>query len=134
MMRWHTHGICHEPGFRLSLIDLLMLVSVGLLSWLGRDAFTAHFIYLIPVYVGGSFFLFCNVFRIGNRLEACWYIPFVALSLYGLTRPDLYWLLVLGVCEPLRILLVIYRLRKGGYVGIFYRQLEKWQSQESSDA
>jgi len=114
----------HEAGFRLNLVDIMLLTVVGLLSWFGREAlsdpFAEHHQYLIPVYVGLSFFLCCNVFRIGNRLEAIWYIPFVGLSLYGLTRPDIYWLLVLGVCEPLRAMLVAYRISKGNYAGAFY--------------
>lgn len=122
-MRWHPYKISREPGFRLNMIDIMVLSIVCLLSWLGREAFSDHYLYLIPVYVGISFFLFCNVIRIGNRLEPIWYIPFIALTLYGLTRPELYWVLVLGVCEPLRVGLVIYRLRQGNYVGAFYRQL-----------
>jgi len=107
----------------LNLIDIAILISVSLLSWFGSDAFSDHYLYLIPIYVGFSFFLFCNVFRIGNRLEPIWYVPFVLLTLYGLARPEIYWLLILGVCEPLRIALILYRIRKGDYVGAFYNQL-----------
>ena len=32
--------------------------------------------YWLPPYVGLSFFLFCNVFRIGSRMEIFWYMPF----------------------------------------------------------
>ena len=120
-MRWHPYKVRRDPGFRLNLIDITVLCGMCLLSWLGREAFADHYLYLLPVYVGISFFSFCNVFRIGNRLEPVWYVPFLALTLYGLTKPEIFWLLVLGVCEPLRIGLVVYRISKGNYVGAFYR-------------
>jgi len=126
-MRWHIYKSRHEPGFRLNLIDIMVLVSVCLLSWFGREIFSDHYLYLIPVYIGVSFFLFCSVFRIGNRLEPIWYIPFILLTLYGLTRPEIYWLLVLAICEPLRVVLVVYHIRRGKHVGAFYRQLAKFR-------
>jgi len=124
-MRWHLYRVRHEPGFRLNAIDITLLVGVCFLSWLGRGYFSDHYLYLIPAYAGLSFFLFCNVFRIGNHIEAVWYLPFVVLSIYGLQRPGIYWPLVLGLCEPLRVALIVYRVRKGGYVGILYRKTGK---------
>jgi len=118
-MRWHLYRPPHEPGFRLTLVDIVLLGGAFLLSWSGKGAFSDNSLFLIPGYVGLSFFLFCNVFRIGNRLEAFWYLPFAVLSIYGLQQPEIYWLLVLGICEPLRGALICYRIRKGGYVGIF---------------
>lgn len=130
-MRWHPYKIRREPGFRLNMIDIMVLSIIGLLSWLAREPFSAHYLYLIPIYVGSSFFLFCNVFRIGNRLEPLWYIPFMVLTLYGLIQqPEAYWLLVLGVCEPLRVGLIVYRVRQGHYVGAFYRQLAALRGQD----
>lgn len=104
------------------MIDIMVLVSVCLLSRFAREAFSDHYLYLIPIYVGISFFLFCNIFRIGNKLEIVWYIPFVLLTLHGMTDTDNYWLIVLAVCEPIRFALIACRLRKGKYVGAFYRQ------------
>lgn len=120
-MRWHIYKSRHEPGFRLNMVDIAMLVSVSLISWYAGQAFADHYLHLIPLYVGLSFFFFCNIVRIGNHLEPFWYVPFVLLTLYGLTRPEIYWLLVLGVCEPIRVALVIYRIRQGNYKGAFYR-------------
>ena len=131
-MRWHLYRPRHEPGFRLTMIDIMVLGMVCLLCWLGKEAFSGHHIYLIPLYVGFSFFLFCNVIRIGNQLEVFWYIPFVVLSIYGLNRPEIYWALVLSVCEPLRGALIIYRLRQGNYVGVFYRQFEGLLTRQKS--
>ncbi|MBW2193044.1 MAG: hypothetical protein JRF27_04555 [Deltaproteobacteria bacterium] len=86
------------------------------------------FFFLVPLYVGLSFFMFCNLFRIGNRLESVWYVPFVIITLICLNRPDIYWKRILIICEPLKIGLVIYRIKKGGYTGIFYKQLAKHEA------
>ncbi len=125
-MRWHTYKVEREPSFRLTLVDLTVLALIALLSWFGREVFVEHHLYLLPVYVGLSFFTFCNVFRIGNALEAFWYVPFVVLTLYGLTRPEIFWPLILGVCEPLRVALVVYRVRRGQYVGVFHERLARF--------
>jgi hypothetical protein len=126
-MKWHIYKVSREPGFRLNMIDIIVVLLVFLLTLYARPIFLDNFLYLLPAYVALSFFLFCNVFRIGNKLEPFWYIPFMLLTLYGLTRPDIFWLLVLGVCEPLRIGLIIYHIRNRKYVGAFYGQLGKFQ-------
>jgi len=106
---------------RLNLIDLALLAGAGAVSWLAHDAFTAHGLFWIPLYVAGTFFLFCNVFRIGNRLEPVWYLTFATVSAWGLLHPEYYWLAVLAICEPLKLALVIYVIRHGDYHGLGYR-------------
>ena len=120
-MKWLTFEIQREPGFRLNLIDLGLLacvagITIGLRAWIPGSVLV-----WLPLYVAFSFFLFCNVFRIGNRLEVLWYVPFVAIVLGTFRRPELLWPVVLSVCEPLRILLIVARLRRGNYRGIFCR-------------
>lgn len=64
----------NRVGFRLSQIDVVMLVATGLLTYYmpyGPDNITTFFHYLIP-YIVGNFFLFCNVFRVRTKYELCW--------------------------------------------------------------
>ena len=125
-MKWFTFDIQNEPGFRFNLIDLFLILSLLLVSCFLYRLDPTGFFYWIPLYVGLSFFQFCNLFRIGNRMESFWYIPFVLITLLSFNRPDIYWRLILLVCEPLKIGLIVYRIKKGNYTGIFYRQLAKY--------
>lgn len=124
-MRWLTFEIQREPGFRLNLLDLMLISVLIAASAAWYAVFPDQYLYLLPLYVGGSFFLFCNVFRIGNRMEVPWYVTFVALTVYGFTQPTFPWLLVLVVCEALKWFLIAYRIRKGPYIGAFHRQLSR---------
>lgn len=117
-MKWRTFEIQREPGFRFNLIDLLLIAAILVVAWIGASFFPDHHLYLLPLYVGASFFLFCNVFRIGNRLEACWYVPFLVVTACALIEPNRFWWIVLGICEPLRVVVVAYGIRTGSYRGI----------------
>jgi len=121
-MRLRLFSTQREPGFRLSLQDLLVLAALGGASAWMRRSVPVHGLWLLPAYVGVSFFLFCNVFRVGNRTEAFWYVPFVVSVAAGLAQPDRLWWIVLGVCEPIRVAVILYRVLKGPYVGIFSRR------------
>ena len=124
-MNWRTFEIQHEPGFRFNLIDfaLLMALAAASVCWyaLSDDAY----LYLLPLYVGGSFFLFCNVFRIGNRMEVPWYLAFVTLTAYGMREPEFPWLLMLGACEAIKWGLIAWRIWRGPYVGAFRTRLSR---------
>ena len=127
-MKWLTFEIQREPGFRLNLTDLLLVSALSAASGFWYSVFPADRLYLLPLYVGGSFFLFCNVFRIGNRLEVPWYLTFVAITVYGFAQPEFPWLLLLTVCEALKWALIGYRIRRGPYVGALYRQLAQFSA------
>jgi hypothetical protein len=87
-VRLLTFRFQKAPGFRLNLTDLVLLAAVGALTWWCRVPFGEHGAYLLPAYVGLSFFQFCNVFRIGNRLERFWYPVFLAAVAIGMQRPE----------------------------------------------
>lgn len=126
-MNWLTYRRGHPPGFRMDRVDGLVLAALILLSLAIGWHTTYGGIHWIPLYVGLTFFLFCNIFRIGNRLEPLWYLPFTAAAAYGLYTLDLrlFWLLVLWVLEPLKWILIGYRIIKGPYLGIFSRASAK---------
>ena len=123
-MKWRTFEVQRrEPGFRLNLTDLIFIAL--LLSISGALYFIAMpgLLVLLVLYLGLSFFLFCNVFRIGNRLEAWWYIPFAAVACWGVGWHQLesMWWIILFVLEPWKWLLIGYRILSGHYVGAGYR-------------
>ena len=123
-MKLQRFRAADDPGFRLSLLDLLVLTGLCVLSAWMRRVVPEHGLWLLPIYIGGSFFLFCNVFRVGNRTEAFWYVPFVMCVAVGLRFPDRLWWIVLSVCEPVRVAVIVYRIVRGPYTGVF-SQLEK---------
>jgi hypothetical protein len=124
-MKWLTFEVQREPGFRFNLIDLTLITTLVAVSAGWYAVFPEQHLYLLPLYVGGSFFLFCNVFRIGNRMEPPWYLCFVALTVYGFTQPEFPWLLLLIVCETLKWALIAYRIWRGPYYGAFHRQVSR---------
>ena len=107
------------PVSRFNLTDLAFIGILAGLSLLIFKLYPYDYYYWLPAYIGGTFFLFCNVFRIGNKLEPYWYITFVVITLALNRRPELYWPVMLGVCEPLKLGLIVYRIRQSNYVGIF---------------
>ena len=126
-MPWRTFEIQRAPGFRFNLTDLIFLVFLGALGgalfYIAPDSSLGW----IPLYLGASFFLFCNVFRIGNHLEPFWYVPFTlcaGAAIYTF-RLEWFWWAVLGLLEPLKWGLIGYRIWRGPYVGAGYRLLAR---------
>ena len=120
-MKWLTFNIQREPGFRFNLTDFILIAVLIAVTLGWRAVFPVQHLYLLPLYVGGSFFLFCNVFRIGNRMEVPWYLTFVALTVYGFSQAEFPWLLLLSVCETLKWGLIGYKVRRSPYVGAFHQ-------------
>lgn len=64
-------------GFRLSIIDIALLITTALVTYFFPKNFLDITIlndflhYFIP-YLICNFFLFCNVFRIKTKYELCW--------------------------------------------------------------
>ncbi len=126
-MKWRTSEIQRSPGFRFNLIDaavILTLVGVAIGIYVVLPDSSA---FLIPLYVGLSFFLFCNVFRIGNRLEPIWYVPFAIVAAGSILCQNLtvFWLLAGCLLEPLKWTLIAYRIWRGPYRGVFHGRLSR---------
>ncbi|PCJ59973.1 MAG: hypothetical protein COA79_09205 [Planctomycetota bacterium] len=121
-MRWGpflTFSVQKEAGFRFNLIDLGLICFLSITSWLLLPVLKEGYLFLIPLYIGYSFFLFCNVFRIGNKLEPFWYIPF-SIALYLLIqKPNLFWWIILPIFESLKFILITIKIKSGSYHGIF---------------
>jgi fatty acid desaturase len=123
-MKWLTFNIRQDPGFRFNLTDLTFILMLGAVALALGLAMPELSLYGIPLYVGFTFFLFCNVFRIGNRAEAWWYIPFglVAIACVHTMRLEEFWWAVLIFFEPLKIGLIVQAVMHESYHGVFYRK------------
>ena len=111
------------PGLRIDRVDLAFIALLAALAAVLWVAMPYQGLQWLPLYLGSTFFLFCNVFRIGNRLEPLWYVPFTLVAIYCLytLQIALLWQIVVWVLEPLKWGLIIYRIVKGPYVGVFSR-------------
>ena len=130
-MKWRTFEIKRQPGFRLNLTDLLFLALLAGLAMLLHRLAPATGLHWLPLYLGLSFFLFCNVFRIGNRLEIFWYVPFTLLAgqaLYTMNL-EIFWYTALPLLELIKWGLIGYRIRKGPYVGLGHQRLARYAVQ-----
>lgn len=123
----HLWRVQREPGFRFNLRDLIFLVFLAGLCYLIWLAEMPGLLWPLPAYLGLSFFLFCNVFRIGDALEAVWYVPFTLVAVLGIIWPGLLWPMLLFIMEPLKVVLIVYRIRKGPYVGAWRGHLVRYQ-------
>jgi hypothetical protein len=128
-----TFRIKRSPGFRLNLTDLILIgILIGLSVFI-HGITTDYYYYLLPIYLGVTFFLFCNIFRVGNRVEPWWYITFLIITVTTVHEPELYWPLMLGICVPLQVLLIIYRIWRGPYLGVGYQWVGKYDPAKIPD-
>jgi len=111
------------PGLRIDRVDSAFIALLAALAAVLWVAMPYQGLQWLPLYLGSTFFLFCNVFRIGNRLEPLWYVPFTLAAIYCLytLQIALLWQIVIWVLEPLKWGLIAYRIVKGPYVGVFSR-------------
>ena len=125
--------IKRTPGFRFNLIDAVFLIFLGALSYLLFQIDDEGGFGFIPIYLGISFFCFCNIFRIGNKMEPFWYIPFTLITGYCIYEFDfdLYWQLVFWFLEPLKWVLIIFHIIKRPYHGIAYKRINRIKNQDS---
>ena len=126
-MNWKTFKTEKKPGFRFNLIDIIFILTITAITVLLFHITDKTEISFIPMYIGFTFFLFCNVFRIGNKLEALWYIPFTLFSVYSINEMNirLFWLGTLFIFEPFKILIFLHCIKSDSYIGAFYERLKK---------
>ncbi len=118
-MKWLTFDIQRSPGFRLNLIDIGFILFLCGLAVMAYQWLPGSSMFWLPLYLGLSFFLFCNVFRIGNRMEIFWYIPFILVAGYSVFTMNMnhFWLLTLFVLEPVKWALIGFTIKKSSYHG-----------------
>ncbi len=118
------------PGFRLNLTDIIFITVLCGLAYFLFEVSPEVSLYGIPLYLGVSFFCFCNIFRIGNKLEPFWYIPFFLIAVYCLYSFDfkLFWNWVIFLLEPWKWILIIYHIYRRPYYGIGFEWVNRMKN------
>ena len=123
-----------RPGFRLSAIDVVVLLLGGswsLLLW-GMENPLGLFVFFTLTH----FFLFCNVLRMLRRFELIWAVLFLLFSVNSIlfNMPTLLgtFFVMLGITTVLAVL----QVRHPSYHGIFWKQinpeLPQWWAKQQS--
>ena len=111
-----------EPGFRLNLGDIFFIIFMLLISFVINVLGFPISISYLPLFITLSFFLFCNVFRIGTTLELIWIILTLPYVLWEITH-DVH---VISLYLPPCILIIIVTLCAmwlGWYRGYQYEKI-----------
>lgn len=116
------------PGFRISLLDILVLMCGAVGAFVvGRDS-SWHGAAI--GFVVGHFFLFCNVFRIARAPELVWATIFTAMGCGTVAVKFPGWPATFGVALVCTVILVVREMRKPNYHGVAWRHinpgLEAW--------
>ncbi len=117
-----------KPGFRLSPLDMGVLVGGSILSvLLWKETWWIGF---VVAFVVGHFFLFCNIVRMARPLELAWSAVFVALAGATVVADIPGWPIAIAVSLLATVIVVIFELRKPSYHGIGWRfinpRLPEW--------
>ena len=120
-----------QPGFRMSAIDVIVLVVGGIASaysmtidrWFG----------IAIAFVVLHFFLFCNVLRMSRPLELIWAAIFAGLAVATISQNLLSWPVVFAVSLVLTAIVAFVKMRRPSYHGVGWQKLnprlpEWWQS------
>ena len=110
-----------QPGFRLSVVDVVVLI-VG--------AIASAFIFTIDRWLGIAiafvvihFFLFCNVLRMSRPLELTWAAVFAALAIAMISLNALTWPIVFAISAMLTVVVAVIESRRPSYHGVGWRKI-----------
>jgi hypothetical protein len=104
------------PGFRLSLLDVIILVvGVATAFALAKAVWWWGF---VVGFVLGHFFLFCNVVRMARPLELAWTGVFVTLAAATVALDVPGWPVTVSVSLVATVVVVVVEIRKPSYHGL----------------
>ena len=128
-----TLGKYFNPGFRLSITDVIILIAGAIASLLVANI--EFWFGIAIVFTVGHFFLFCNVFRMPRHLELAWAALFLLLlgSTIVMQQPD--WLVSFGFSLIGTVVVVVIQLRQPSYHGVGWSRINPqlpqwWQAQD----
>lgn len=107
------------PGFRLSAVDLFVLVG-GAAAIVVLSMFEGWWGFVLA-FVLAHFFLFCNVVRMARPLELVWSGVFVGLAAATIALETPSWLVTALVSLSVTVLVVIVEMRKPSYHGVGWK-------------
>jgi hypothetical protein len=109
------------PGFRLSIVDVVVLVAgtaativLSMLVWWGG---------FVLAFVLAHFFLFCNVIRMARPLELIWAGVFVVLAGATLAFETPSWLVTAPVTLFVTAVVVVVEMRKPSCHGVGWQRI-----------
>jgi len=110
-----------EAGFRINFVDMLFITLLIFASYyLHTELGNQENLYLLPLYVGFTFFLFCNVFRLRTKEELIWTLFFLVSSFMSFSFFHESWvLLTFFLSSLLQVVLIGLAISSDGYRGIF---------------
>lgn len=120
-----------QPGFRISTLDILVLViGIGSAVAVWQAIWWVGFVIL---FVLAHFFLFCNVFRVSRVPELVWACLFVLLAAATILADVPGWVGTIVASLALTIVLIVREIRLPSYHGIAWRHWnpglpEWWES------
>ena len=122
-MKFLTFNVQKEPGFRFNLTDLIFIVLLGLSSILIHYFFGTYYtLYLVPLYIGFTFFVFCNVFRVETRMELIWIVSFLLITMITYYLFEQKWFVMATLLSSLlQAIQILFHIRTEAYKGIFYK-------------
>ena len=109
------------------LMDAVFILSILFVSFAIYDYIGNYQkLYLIPIYIGFSFFLFSNIFKLSNKQESLWYTPTIVIFLYSIFCYSLenLWILIFYISVPIQISLITYHIYSDTYNGIFLKKIK----------
>lgn len=106
-----------QPGFRLSIMDVCILVS-GILGAILAYKISLNLAFAC-LFVVGHFFLFCNVIRMSRIPELVWATSFIVLFIM---LSETSMLLVVMGSLAITLLLTILELKKPSYHGVLWQK------------
>jgi hypothetical protein len=110
-----------SPGFRLSLLDIGVLLVGALLAAFSATA--DRVIAFIIAFVLAHFFLFCNVFRVARPLELAWAAWFVLLAGATLIASIPGWFVAIPASLAATVAVIAFEMRKPSYHGVGWQRI-----------
>lgn len=119
--RSDTNTMNCEPGFRLSLTDIIILIIGAAVS--AVFALNDSIMSVIVVFVVGHFFLFCNVFRISRPSELIWAAVFLFLSALTFTVGYPGWFATFSSSAIITLALIFREMKRPSYHGVLWYKI-----------
>lgn len=110
-------------GFRLSLMDTLILVTLSALTWMLAGPL-GSFTWVI-LFAFAHFFLFCNIFRIHRPKELLWATTSVFSIAIGSWSGEPDWMCILAMQSPLTVAVIAWEMRGPWYHGILASRINR---------
>jgi hypothetical protein len=109
-------------GFRFSRSDLVVVLIGLFVVW--HAALRHTDLAILTAFVLGHFFLFCNVFRVGERAELTWgALLLVNVTIGGLLADDSWWWVVLPLQGVATVVVIVLALLSPDYHGAWCQRI-----------